>query len=708
MAHPQRWYCYNEKGRFILYLPPALRGTLRGLGMYTTVRIRCNSTAHMRSEPIVFSDLARLCASDGYIHALAFVCANNEIVLGSKPFAENEASTEPWPELTNIEIMTLVGLLIKGPINYDLPSPEDLAQYVGQTYALLEELHVAIVNAVEPDPPAAPPSTPSALREPILYSGDSAYHFQYSHFATLKYRADADWLLRNENIDLDIGRAICEALRHLHEKRMDEAVLACQNSPPEKRSLLSAFQFSLEDLSFADATSTAHANDFIQAFSLPHGQTNADFTSITAHSVANACPIIRRSANEFIVLSHYCLTQAFYVTPYYWLLEDKEYRNIAADNRGNAAESISADLLARVFSVDRVFKNVKIVGSKGDTLGEIDVLIAYGNRVIILQAKSKRLTVEARTGNAYKIQDDFEKAVCDAADQAYSCAQLIGKPGVCLRSKDGRPIPPIGKASYSVPITVLLDHYPALLFQTRLLLTKQSTERIASPFVTDVFALDTMAEMLDSPIRFLHYLTQRERDPDRLWASQEHELLSLYLQRGLAFKEDVSLVYAMGDLAGPIDVAMCVRRDGAEGPETPEGVIDQLANTHFGNMVSALDQREDPTAINLALVLLDMAQSSTPIQDTNKKVEKCLSLVMGGDDHRFCSVMLPHLSTGITIMCVSILGEHSADKLWSVCNSRKYGNKLPSWFGILLGPSGECAYACELSWPWKHDPNLAN
>ena len=660
----------------------------------------------MRSESIVFSDLARLCASDGYIHALADICVCNEIVRGSKPCAEDETSTDPFPELTNTEIMTLVGLLIKKPINYDLPSPEHLAQYVERTYTLLHEIHVAIFNTEKLDSRTASVSTMMPLREPIFYSGDSAYHFQYSEFASKKYAADADWLLDNKNIDLNIGKSVCQTLRSLHEYRMNEAIRVYKNSPLEQQTLLPAFQYSLEDFDFPDDTSTAHAHSFLEALVLPSSQNNADFTSVSTFNVAYKYPIIRKNDKEFIVLSHYCLTQAFYETPFFWLQEDKEYIELAARNRGNAAESIAADLLARVFSRKNVFKNVELLGSKDKVLGEIDVLVLYGQYVIIVQVKSKRLTIKARMGNENAFREDFKKAVCAAAAQAFSCAQYIGKPSVSLRSRDGRSIPKIEKPHVVSPITVLLDHYPALLFQTRFLLRKQPTEGITSPFVTDVFVLDTMTELLDSPLRFLHYLMQRERNPDLLWANQEHELLSLYLQHGLAFKEDVTLVYAMEDLAKPIDLAMCVRRDGAEGPATPEGVLDQFADTHFGNMVSALDQKEDPTAINLTLVLFDMAQSSIPIQDMNRKVEKCLSLVARGDGHSICLFMLPHLSTGVTIMCVSEPDERSAEKLWALCNIRKYGKKLPRWFGILLGSSGNLVYACELSWSWEQDTIL--
>lgn len=665
--------------------------------------IHCNSLTLMRSESTAFTELSRLCVSDGYIHALATICANNALVRGIKPYAENDISNDSPPELTNTEIMTLVGLIMKGPISFNLPSPKDCASYIDQSYALLHEIHRSVTLSEAPSPYIP---TFTTFRELIFYSGDSAYHFQYSHLAPLKYKEDSDWLLNNKNIDLKIGEAVCQATRRLLEERLAEALIVYRESPPEKRSLLGAFRFSLEDLGFADPASAERARDFVMAFSVRPGSVNGDFNSITDFNMANARPIIRRSDNEFILLSQYCLTQAFYESPFYWMFQDQRYRNTAANNRGRSTEAISVGLLERVFSADHIFKNVQVLGSKGNILGEIDVLVVYGNFVFILQAKSKRLTVKARTGNNHWIEEDFNKAVQEAAEQAFACAKLIGKRDASLRIGSEHFVLPVKKSPYVIPVTVLLDHYPALLFQTRFLLQKQFTPCIASPLVTDVFALDTMVELLDSPLRFLHYLIQRERNPDLLLASQEHELLGLYLVQGLAFEEDATQVIVSEDISYPDDLAMCVRRDGAKGPATPRGIHDQLAGTLFGSMLAKLAPNDDPTAVNLGLVLLELPQSSIPILELNGKVEKCVALFAAGVDHCPLSFILQHLSTGVTIMCASGPNQRAAERLDALCTIRKYAKQLLSWFGILLDPGGEIVWVLELTWPWRHEPDL--
>ena len=54
-------------------------------------------------------------------------------------------------------------------------------------------------------------------------------------------------------------------------------------------------------------------------------------------------------------------------------------------------------------------KYVNILEKKGVIAGEIDVLVLFANRAIVLQAKSKKLTLESRKGNDLAIKKDFKK-----------------------------------------------------------------------------------------------------------------------------------------------------------------------------------------------------------------------------------------------------------------------------------------------------------
>jgi len=110
-------------------------------------------------------------------------------------------------------------------------------------------------------------------------------------------------------------------------------------------------------------------------------------------------------------------------------------------HRGLFTEEFAVERLTRVFGAATVFPNVDILGSKGNTLGEIDALVLFGDRALVLQAKSKRLTLEARRGNDLQIKDDFRKSIQNSSGQAYLCAQLLEEGTYAFRDAADLPVP---------------------------------------------------------------------------------------------------------------------------------------------------------------------------------------------------------------------------------------------------------------------------
>ena len=147
------------------------------------------------------------------------------------------------------------------------------------------------------------------------------------------------------------------------------------------------------------------------------------------------------------------------------MLADESYADQALRNRGKFTEAFAYQTLTRLFGSSYVFRNVDVRKSKREILGEIDVLVLYGDQAIVLQAKSKMLTLEARSGNETELRRDFKTAVQSAADQATQCARAILLEDVELRSRDGRSIPSTDGVRAILPVCVVSDHYPALAFQ---------------------------------------------------------------------------------------------------------------------------------------------------------------------------------------------------------------------------------------------------
>ena len=88
-------------------------------------------------------------------------------------------------------------------------------------------------------------------------------------------------------------------------------------------------------------------------------------------------------------------------------------------------------------------------------------------RAIVLQAKSKRLTLEARKGNDLRVKDDFKKAIQASYDQALTCSKALIDGNCTLIDNNGNEIKLSMPPKQVFPICTVADHYPALAFQAR-------------------------------------------------------------------------------------------------------------------------------------------------------------------------------------------------------------------------------------------------
>lgn len=653
----------------------------------------------MKTLQSIFNALGRLCTSKGFIHALAALQVRENVVSHDGHLTAHDLLKHVGPDrLIRTELTTLIGLLMREPIDFSLPSPQTLSTYIQQSDSLLGQLHEAMPPAdprtlVESasDPTAANPfASGELLQEAIFYAAESAYPFQYRDLTLRKYGADSDWLWAHRQLDIEVAADLCRGLATMLNAALTRLPERLKGLPIEEWTPLPAFVFSCSDLAARIHHPLSKVTSFVDAFTLPEGERNASFTSLHSFNAAYAYPFIRKGPDEYVLLQYVGLVEALYETPFYWMCDDDDYVDTALRNRGDYVEALAAERLATVFGRHRVFRNVELRRSKKETLGEIDVLVAFGNRLIVLQAKSKKLTLEARKGSDQHLQDDFKKAVQDAVDQSLSCACLLLDPSVTLQSSDGSPIELDEPPSAVFPITLLADHYPALAFQALQLLRAGTTEQIVAPITTDVFALDAMTEMLTSPLRFLSYLTLRARFSEKLVPDHELDLLAYHLRQNLWLARDVDLMRIEGD--SDLYVAMAVRRDGIPGSDTPDGILTRFEGTHFSEVLAQIDSEPATAAVELGLLLLELAEDTVHlfnegVEETRRRAEE------DNLTHRF-TIPMPAAATGLTVHWRGA-GEDKAEELL-LKDCRRYAGPGQSWFGLALAPDGSVEFVGKL------------
>lgn len=390
-----------------------------------------------------------------------------------------------------------------------------------------------------------------------------------------------------------------------------------------------------------------------------------------------------------MLFQNYSLVEALYETPFFWFKDDKKYSSIAGNHRGEFTESFSAERLKFVFGKNRVFENVTIHDSKKTNVtkksevAEIDVLVVFANRAIVLQAKSKKLTIPARKGNDNSLQVDFKGAIQDSYNQAYLCASLLTDKNYKLIDSEGKELVINREFKEVYPFCVVSDHYPALSFQARQFLKFQETEIIKTPFVMDVFFLDVVTEMLQSPLHFLSYINRRVCYGDKILSAHELTILSYHLQNNLWVDDKYNMIVLEGDIAASLDIAMLARRDGLNGLKTPEGILTKYKDTFFDQIICEIERREHPATIDLGFMLLTL--SGDTIEMINDGITQLINLgKIDGKNHDI-TLPLTNKKSGLTIHCNDDYDAIAAPRLEKHCELRKYDQKANSWFGVCIG-----------------------
>lgn len=668
-----------------------------------------------RAEDDVFADLAVLCRSPGFVHAIAHMCmADNMIGYLDEATPEDMLKLYTPSRLARNEMNVLIGLWVKGAMDFTEPSSEIIEAYVRRSRELSEEIHEAMNAPImasmrelfaggsesatrAPDPI----SSGVSMREAIFYSGESAFAFQYRDFAPVRYGADDDWIVKNMEFSMKEAAIIARAVARTIDEQASAANARARGDFEKIESPLDIFTFSAADIAMTAKVPAEVCEQVLRAFSYPVGDFNEQFVKVDSRNTAAIMPVLRRG-ERYVVFNSVDLYEVLYQAPYFWMLGDKAYRPTAADNRGKFTEEFAQERLASVFGVPRTLLNVKLMRSTV-VAGEIDVLVVFSKLAIVLQAKSKQLTAAARQGNEKQIEVDFAAAVQDACDQGMDCAQMLFDSSIKLVAPDGRTIeqPNIEKVFV---VCLVADHYPALAAQARQFLKFDPVARVAPPLVMDVFLLDAMAEMLSSPLHFLSYLDRRCAYADQVMASHELNILGFHLAHNLWMSEEANLFHLWDDFGIDLELSMLARRDGLAAPWTPPGLLTLFDQTAFGKLLKSIERHPDPGMVELGFAILGMngysvKQGSAAIDEISRLSR------LDGLPHDFTVQMQNGI--GLTFHCSPRPERAARDHLLDHCARRKYVQRASRWFGVVVDPaSGNMRIGVMLDFPWTKDDSL--
>ncbi|HZF70939.1 YecA family protein [Sulfuricurvum sp.] len=646
-----------------------------------------------RSEHEVFQDLSELCVSSGYIHAIAFFCFKDNIVrFGEEPSTDDLAEQYSHDRLIRTEISTVLGLMIKNSVDFTIPKPEILQRYIDDTDRLLKELHQSMnapatamfMDIIENKKNDNPFTKGAFLREAIFYAAESAYDYQYLDFFVKKYQNDDEWLTVNKGFSIqDVGVVINAIVYILHQKLHDFAEKLIKRHIDEWTTL-DIFSFTVDEIAkITEDGSPELIVNILREFTV--NDSNEQFVALGDYNIINAKPLIQQDDSTYILFQHYGLLEAAYESPFFWFkqVDERYFNTTATKNRGDFTENFSYEVLSKIFGDDKVFKNIDIYDNK-KRVGEIDVLVVFANRAIVLQAKSKKLTIDARKGNDKLLADDFKKAIQASYDQGFDCAKFIQDNKYRLTDAFGNEISIRNDFKEIYIFCVISDHYPALAFQTQQFLQYEESDTIKPPFVMDIFLLDVMAEMLSNPLYFLSYVNKRTSYFKEFIAHSELTILSFHLKRNLYLSDDFSLMFLDDDISADLDLALLVRKKGLTGKDTPDGILTKFKDTIIGNFFESIQDTEDEYTIEIGFFLLTLSEET--IFQLNEGIQKTIDLFLkDGNNHDF-SVGFSDTAAGLTIHSNQLARQEAYRKLKDHCEYRKYRQQADVWFGLCLDP----------------------
>jgi hypothetical protein len=662
-----------------------------------------------REMQAIFADLSALTSSPGYVHALAEICYRDDFITFQDEVKTDDLQKMFRPDrLIRTEFNVLLGLWAQGPRNFEEPADTVLDAYVASSDALMEELHNTMTAPMFKRPPSSPEASSEtnvglageAMREPIFYGSESAYPFQYRDLAVGKYHADNPWLLDHCGFSIEQAQAVARAIALRLEEKTTHLFNRMKQTGRRPTSWLPCFEFSASEIAFRTGLPLAVVQAMVEAFTLK-GQ-NTEFQAVGDFNAVSATPLIRSRGETLLLLQSYSLYQALYEGPFYWLMADAAYRPIASRHRGDFTESFATLRLTRVFGSQCTHQNVQLKRQKGEDPGEVDVLVVFADRLIIVQAKSKKLTLESRRGNETQLRKDFTEAIQESYDQAQKCAQAILERSCQLIGSDGKEIVLPFTPKEIFLVCLVADHYPALAFQARQFLRYEASPQVLAPFVMDVFLLDAITEMLETPLRFLSYCKARVANMDRIFASHELTVLGFHLQGNLWVDPSFQLVMLQEDIASDLDRAMSVRRENWPGPRTPKGLLTHLSGTMYEQLIAQIEREPDPSVLEIGFRLLELGEDTCRRIDTGLKSITSQTRI----DRQVHDFTLGGPTGGITMHCNAEASPQAMERLRGHTLLRQYSVRAPMWIGLSVDCDGVLQFGGVVEEKWEYSEEM--
>jgi len=300
-------------------------------------------------------------------------------------------------------------------------------------------------------------------------------------------------------------------------------------------------------------------------------------------------------------------------------------------------------------------------------------MITYGEFILVIQAKSKRLTIQARSGDPAKIQSDFSSSIQAAYDQAVKFIDLVLDGAECECGRNNKRS--FAEVFRAFPLVVLSDHFPALTYLGNHLIKRKSGR---DPLILGLFFLEVMLSVLNHPVDALYYLQQRARFFERVMASSEFDLLGYHLAQKLYVPDDVHFMSTEHSFGSDLDDYFSAMEAGRTPSVSFRRLEERVEVPMIASLISAL-KAGPPELAGTAIEVLDF--SGGALQRMADTIVMVREEVKAGKRFRAFSIETHY--GGITYVAVSTLSNEMTAAAEAIGRKHKYNAKKDRWYVVL-------------------------
>lgn len=323
---------------------------------------------------------------------------------------------------------------------------------------------------------------------------------------------------------------------------------------------------------------------------------------------------------------------------------------------------------------------------------ELDALIVYDSNIFLIESKSGIFKTPARRGAIKTLSSVIYENIEYAFEQAYRAREYIkSNEKVEFYDEDDSIKTIIENRKYSniFLLNVTLENFGEVATRIHRFKNAGLYNKNEFPWSVNINDLKTIAEFIEFPSQFIHYIHRRLKINNRpeglsdIVTNDELDFLGTYFDNNLYFDEEEEYnLIALNDYS-PYFNEYYLKKEIGE----PIDMLKQKMNPKFKRIIMDLEKLHQHGYTDIIVKLLDLSS------DTRNKIVDCIDLIVSKTikDGKFHDASLVILSNpqdsksgfGITMMSgLSKNREEMLQRLEGFSKIKKYQQKAFEWLAI--------------------------